>query len=69
MLTALYQASKSGNYDLDNIWQSVKETLAGIEGFEGQIDVGDMHLAISNGIVLEAEGGEYIVGGLKFDYS
>lgn len=69
IMNALYQAAKSGNYDLDNIWQSVKEVLAGIEGFEGQIDVGDMHIAISNGIVLEAKDGKYIVGGLEFEYS
>jgi len=42
-MNAFYLAAKSGNYDLDNVLASIKEVLAGT-GYEGDIDVGDVHL-------------------------
>jgi hypothetical protein len=42
-LAAFYKAMQSGDWDLDSIYNSIKEILAGT-GFEGEIKVGDMIL-------------------------
>ena len=67
MLTAFSAAAKSGDYDLDNIMASVKQVLAGT-GYEGEIDIGDMHLTFKQGYVLERDSeGHYIVDNKKFN--
>ena len=66
-ISAFYAAMQSGDYDLDNIMSSIKEVLAGTD-FEGNIDVGDMHLTFHKGIVLERDkDGNYVVDGQKYD--
>ena len=67
MLTAFSAAAKSGDYDLDNIMASIKQILAGT-GYEGEIDIGDMHLTFKQGYVLERDSeGHYIVEGQQFN--
>ena len=62
-MDAFWKAAQSDNYDLDNIWASVKEVLAGSnKNYVGDIDIGDMHLTFTNGVVLERVDGGYKVG-------
>jgi len=66
ILRAYYEAAKSDNFSEDDIWNSVKEVFAGIKDIEGEIQVGDIKLGISNGIVVEwdEKAGGYKVGNL-----
>lgn len=53
-ISAFYAAMQSGDYDLDSIYESMKNILAG-SGFEGEIKVGDMHLVFNQGMVFEKD--------------
>jgi len=65
-LAAFYKAMLSGDYDENNIMASIKEVLSGT-GYEGNIDVGDMHLTFRQGYVLERDAnGMFKVDGKEF---
>jgi len=51
ILNSFYQAYLSGDYDLDHLFESIKSVLSGT-GFEGDIDIGDMHLTFTAGTVI-----------------
>jgi len=53
-IAAFYDAMRSGDYNLDNIYESMKNILAG-SGFEGEIKVGDMRLVFNQGMVFEKD--------------
>jgi hypothetical protein len=66
-LAALYKAMLSGDYNEEEIAASMKEVLSGT-GYEGEIDVGDWHLTLKHGYVLERDSeGKFIVDGKKFE--
>ena len=56
ILTAFSNAAKSGNYDLDNIQQSVLQTLkeSGLEGTV-QLDIGDITWSISGNSIMSID--------------
>ena len=64
-LSALYDAMRSGDYNLDDIYTSIRDILAGTD-FEGDIDVGDLHLTVHQGVALERKGDKYIVNGHEY---
>jgi len=39
-MTSLVEWAKSGNYDLDNLYTSIKEVMAG-SNFSGEFEIGD----------------------------
>lgn len=61
-LKALYQMFLSGNYDLDNLIDSIAQ-VAAESGIKGEIKIdGKRKVAVGYGVVLESNGdGEYIV--------
>lgn len=66
IISAFYQAAKSGDYNPDNIMKSIKDVLAGT-GFEGEITIGDMTLTFQYDTVLEkGKDGKYHVGDKTF---
>ena len=66
VLDAFYKAAKSGDYNLDNIMQSIKDVLVGT-GYQGDIDVGDWHLTVHNGLVLTRDDEGYVVNGVHYN--
>ena len=67
VLSAYKTAALSGDYDENHIMESIKAILAGT-GFNGDIDIGDMHLTFKQGYVLERDSeGHYIVEGQQFN--
>ena len=56
-MNALYQASLSGNYDLDNIYESVKTVLqeSGIGGKGLSIDIGDTTLYLTGNVITQID--------------
>lgn len=67
IMDALVKAVQSGDYDLDNLMDSVRSVLAGT-GKTFEIEVGDgAKVAIGYGVSLQTnEEGEYEVGGKKY---
>ena len=66
VMNAFYKASISGDYNLDDIFQSIKDVLAS-SGFEGEITIGDYKLTYHAGVMLTSDKeGNYIVNGKSF---
>ena len=66
IMNAFYKASISGDYNLDSIFESIKEVLAS-SGFEGEITIGDYKLTYHAGVMLTSDKeGNYIVNGKNF---
>jgi len=56
----------SGDYDLDSLFTSIRDVLASTD-FEGDIDVGDLHITVKQGTVLERDKDDnYIIDGHLF---
>lgn len=68
IMDSLYSLYKSGEYSLDNIYDSIQSILAS-SGFEGTIQVGDRQLIIQNGttIIQTEDGGYEGSDGTKYD--
>lgn len=66
-IAAFYKAMLSNDYSEDSIMASIKEVLGGT-GYEGELDIGDLHLTFKQGYVLERDSeGHYIVEGQQFN--
>lgn len=66
-LNALYQMVLSGDYDLENVYQSILQ-VAEQSKFVGEIQIGDRTIAVGYGVTLEPnEDGHYNIAGK--DYS
>ena len=65
-LKSLYEMFLSGNYDLDNLMNSIAD-VAAESGFKGEINLGDRTIAVGYGVVLESnEQGKYTVEGKEY---
>ena len=69
LVSAFYEAAMSGDYNLDNIIQSVKDVLAGT-GFEGEISLGGQTYVFSRGkSIVKLENGKYTGANTKKEYN
>ncbi len=69
LMTSLVTWAKSGDYDLDNLYESIKEVFAGSD-FTGEISVGDFKIALGYGsyVTFDAKKQKYIdVNGQEHD--
>ena len=48
LMTSLVDWAKSGNYDLDNLYASIKEVMAS-SNFNGEFQIGDLHIQVGYG--------------------
>ena len=66
LVSSLYAVAMSGDFDLDKIFDSIKQVFAE-SGFEGEIPIGDAHLVFKYNTSLEkGKDGKYHIGDKEF---